>query len=62
MKFSALNIDFSSLSPDPLGLWSPGQAGVKDFKNFGLRKSISFTRWRQGTGVAGVAQLVTRFD
>jgi len=30
MKFSALNVDFSSLIPDPLGLWSPAQAGVKD--------------------------------
>jgi len=30
MKFSALNVDFSSLSPDPLGSWSPAQAGVKD--------------------------------
>jgi len=30
MKFSALNVDFSSLSPDPLGLWRPAQAGVKD--------------------------------
>jgi len=29
-KFSALNVDFSSLSPDPLGSWSPAQAGVKD--------------------------------
>ena len=43
------------LSPDPLGSWSPAQAGVKDFKDFGLRKSISFTRWRHGTGVGGVA-------
>jgi len=55
MKFSALNVDFSSLSPDPLGSWSPAQAGVKDFKDFGLYKSISFTRWRHGTGVGGVA-------
>jgi len=55
MKFSALNVDFSSLSPDPLGSWSPAQAGVKDFKDSGLRKSISFTRWRHGTGVGGVA-------
>jgi len=55
VKFSALNVDFSSLSPDPLGSWSPAQAGVKDFKDFGLRKSISFTRWRHGTGVGGVA-------
>jgi len=30
MKFSALNVDFSSLSPDPLGSWSPAQAGIKD--------------------------------
>jgi len=30
MKFSAFNVDFSSLSPDPLGSWSPVQAGVKD--------------------------------
>jgi len=28
-KFSALNVDFSSLSFDPLGLWSLAQAGVK---------------------------------
>ena len=62
VKFSALNVDFSSLSPDPLGSWSPAQTGVKDFKDFGLRKSISFTRWRHGTGVGGVAYLVTRFD
>jgi len=54
MKFSALNVDFSSLSPDPLGSLSPAQAGVKDFKDFGLRKSISFTRWRHGTGVGSV--------
>jgi len=30
MKFSALNVDFSSLSPDPLGSRRPAQAGVKD--------------------------------
>jgi len=30
MKFSALKVDFSSLSPDPLSSWSPAQAGVKD--------------------------------
>jgi len=30
MKFSALNVDFSSLSRDPLGSWSPAQAGVED--------------------------------
>jgi len=30
MKFSALNVDFSSPSPDPLGLRRPAQAGVKD--------------------------------
>jgi len=30
MKFSALNVDFSSPSPDPLGLRTPAQAGVKD--------------------------------
>jgi len=30
IKFSALNVDFSSVSPDPLGSWSPAQAGVKD--------------------------------
>jgi len=55
MKFSALNVDFSSLSADPLGSWSPAQAGVKDFKDFWLRNLISFTRWRQSTGVGGVA-------
>jgi len=30
MKFLALNIDFSSPSPDPLGSSRPVQAGVKD--------------------------------
>jgi len=30
MKFSALNVDFSSPSPDPLSLRRPAQAGVKD--------------------------------
>jgi len=30
MKFSALNADFSSPSPDPLGSRRPAQAGVKD--------------------------------
>jgi len=30
MKFSALNVDFSSLSPDPLNSRRPAQAGVKD--------------------------------
>jgi len=30
MKFLALNVDFSSLSPDPLGLRRPAQASVKD--------------------------------
>jgi len=30
MIFSALNVDFSSPSPDPLGLRRPAQAGVKD--------------------------------
>jgi len=30
MKFAALNVDFSSLSPDPLGSWSLTQAGIKD--------------------------------
>jgi len=29
MKFSASNVDFSSLSPDPLGLRRLTQAGVK---------------------------------
>ena len=29
-KFSAFNVDFSSLSPDPLGSRRPAQAGVKD--------------------------------
>jgi len=41
MKFSALNVDFSSLSPDFIDSWSPAQAGIKDFKDF-------------GTGVGGV--------
>jgi len=30
MKFSALNVDFSSSSPDPLGSRRPAQAGVKE--------------------------------
>jgi len=30
MKFSALNVDFSSPSPDPLGSRRPVQAGIKD--------------------------------
>jgi len=30
MKFSALNVDFSSLSPDPLCSRRLAQAGVKD--------------------------------
>jgi len=30
MKFSALNVDFSSSSPDPLGSRRPAQVGVKD--------------------------------
>jgi len=30
MKFSAFNVDFSSLSPDPLGSRRSMQAGVKD--------------------------------
>jgi len=30
VKFSALNIDFSSPSPDPLGSRRPVQAGIKD--------------------------------
>ena len=49
MKFSALNVDFSSLSLDRF--MEPGAGGLKDFKDFGLRKSISFIRWRVG-GVA----------
>jgi len=30
MKFLALNVDFSSQSPDPLGSRKPAQASVKD--------------------------------
>jgi len=30
MKFLAFNVDFSSLSPDPLGSRRPAQADVKD--------------------------------
>ena len=30
MKFPALNVDFSSPSPDPQGSRRPAQAGVKD--------------------------------
>jgi len=30
MKFSALNVDFSSPRPDPLSSRRPAQAGVKD--------------------------------
>jgi len=33
MKFSALNVDFSSLSPDPLSLRRPAQAGVNVVKS-----------------------------
>jgi len=29
-KFSALNVDFSSLSTDPLGSRRPAQVGIKD--------------------------------
>jgi len=29
MKFSALNVDFSNLSPDPLGSRRPARMGVK---------------------------------
>jgi len=29
-KFSAFNVDFSSLNPDPLGSKRPARAGVKD--------------------------------
>jgi len=54
MKFSVLNVDFSSLSPDPLGSWSQAQAGIR-LQRFRLRKSISFTRWRHSTGIGGVA-------
>jgi len=37
MEFSAFNVDFSSLSPDPLGSRRPAQAGVKD--------SYPFKKW-----------------
>jgi len=30
MEFSALNVDFSSPSPDPLGLRTPAHAGGKE--------------------------------
>ena len=30
MKFSALNVDFSNLSLDPLGLRRPAHVGVKE--------------------------------
>jgi len=30
VKFSALNVDFSSASPDPLGSRKPAHAGVKE--------------------------------
>jgi len=30
MKFSASNVDFSSLSPDPLGSRRPAHASVKE--------------------------------
>jgi len=30
MKFSALNVDFSSPSPDPVGSRRPMQTGIKD--------------------------------
>jgi len=30
MKFLALNVDFSNLSPDPLGSRTPAHVGVKE--------------------------------
>jgi len=41
-KFSAFNVDFSSLSPDPLGSRRPAQAGVKDSNP---PKKTSFCRY-----------------
>jgi len=41
MKFSALNVDFGSPSPDPIGSRRPAQAGVKD--DYTPLKSGDFT-------------------
>ena len=40
MKFSALNVDFSSPRPDPLGSRRPAQAGVKD--NYSPKKWLFY--------------------
>jgi len=37
MKFSALNVDFSSPSPDPLCPRRPAQTGVKDSYRYSLK-------------------------
>jgi len=42
MKFSAFNVDFSSLSPDSLGSKRPAQAGIKD--SYPLPKNWLFYR------------------
>jgi len=44
MKFSALNVDFSSPSPDPLDSRRPAQAGVKVGYPLPLPKKWSFCR------------------
>jgi len=44
-KFLALNVDFSSTSPDPLGLRRPAQARLKDGHNFPLKKWLFYRYW-----------------
>jgi len=43
MKLSAFNVDFSSLSPDPLGLKRPAQASVKD--SYPLKKWLFYRNY-----------------
>jgi len=43
MKFSALKVDFSSPSPDPLGSRRPAQAGIKD--GYTLKKWLFFRNY-----------------
>ena len=43
LKFSALSIDFSSPSPDPLGLRRPAQAGVKP--NYPTKKWLFYRNY-----------------
>jgi len=43
MKFLALNVDFSSLSPDPQGSRRPAQAGAKD--GYPPKKWLFYRYW-----------------